>query len=191
MSCMWVPACGMCLAGWFPSVKAISEGTDMKRQRSISQGKPSLILYTNQLIDDPVSRSARSSRRSIKVHQFRPREVADELSLMDAELLRKICPEELEGCAWMKHDKASLLAVACKASPISCISKLTMYITSVVFVDTQYTRAPNIMAMIRVSNELAMLVPTEVLNEQTPTAMARCISAFIKVHMGVVTVLQA
>ena len=89
----------------------------MKSQRSISQGKPSLILYTNQLIDDPVSRSARTSRRSkLKLHQFRPREVADELSLMDAELLRKICPEELEGCAWMKHDKASLLVAACKAS---------------------------------------------------------------------------
>ena len=36
---------------------------------------------------------------------YPPREVAQELCLMDAELLRKIQPEELEHGAWMKKDK--------------------------------------------------------------------------------------
>ena len=39
-----------------------------------------------------------------KLHQFSPKEVAEELSLMDSELLRKIVPEELENGAWMKKD---------------------------------------------------------------------------------------
>ncbi len=39
-----------------------------------------------------------------KLHQFPPKEVAEELSLMDAQLLRKIVPEELQNGAWMKKD---------------------------------------------------------------------------------------
>ena len=40
-----------------------------------------------------------------KLHQFNPRDVADELSILDAEMLRQIDPKELEGGAWMKKDK--------------------------------------------------------------------------------------
>ncbi len=40
-----------------------------------------------------------------KLHSFNPREVAEELCLLDAELLRKIAPSELEGGVWMKKDK--------------------------------------------------------------------------------------
>ena len=56
---------------------------------------------------DPSSGVAdRNSETSVKkLHQFSPKEVAEELTLMDAELLRKIASEELENGAWMKRDK--------------------------------------------------------------------------------------
>ena len=59
---------------------------------------------------DPSSVTAdRHGETSVKkLHQFSPKEVAEELSLMDAELLRKIAPEELENGAWMKRDKVDL-----------------------------------------------------------------------------------
>ena len=40
-----------------------------------------------------------------KLHQFNPRDVASELSILDAEMIRQIGPGELEGGAWMKKDK--------------------------------------------------------------------------------------
>ena len=40
-----------------------------------------------------------------KLHHLPPREVAEELTLMDAELLRKIQPSELEDGAWMDKTK--------------------------------------------------------------------------------------
>ena len=43
------------------------------------------------------------SRR--KLNEYRSREVAEELCLMDSELLRKIEPAELQNGAWMKKDK--------------------------------------------------------------------------------------
>lgn len=43
-----------------------------------------------------------------KLHHLPPRELAEELTLMDAELLRKIQPRELEDGAWMDKDKVSL-----------------------------------------------------------------------------------
>jgi len=42
-----------------------------------------------------------------KLHHLSPRELAEELTLMDAELLRKIQPKELEDGAWMDKDKVS------------------------------------------------------------------------------------
>lgn len=42
-----------------------------------------------------------------KLHHYSPQEVAEELCLIDAELLRKIRPEELEKGAWMKNDKVN------------------------------------------------------------------------------------
>ncbi len=44
---------------------------------------------------------------SSSLAQQPPRDVAAELGAMDAELLRKISPSELEGGAWMKADKVS------------------------------------------------------------------------------------
>ena len=40
-----------------------------------------------------------------KLFSYNAREVAEELCLLDAELLRKIGPSELEGGVWMKKDK--------------------------------------------------------------------------------------
>ena len=40
-----------------------------------------------------------------KLNEYRSREVAEELCLMDSELLRKIEPAELQNGAWMKKDK--------------------------------------------------------------------------------------
>ena len=42
---------------------------------------------------------------SKKIHHLPPREVAQELTLMDAELLRRIQPSELEDGAWMDKTK--------------------------------------------------------------------------------------
>lgn len=41
--------------------------------------------------------------------------------------------------------------------------------------------APNIMVMVRSFNRVALLVPTEILEEETPQARAKVISAYIKV----------
>ncbi len=52
-----------------------------------------------------VSASASDSLPNKKLHQFNPCEVADELCLLDADLLRRILHTELEGGVWMKKDK--------------------------------------------------------------------------------------
>ena len=44
----------------------------------------------------------------MRLHSYQPQEVAEELCLMDAELLRKIGPKELENGAWMKQDKVGV-----------------------------------------------------------------------------------
>lgn len=41
----------------------------------------------------------------MRLHYYSPQQVAEELSLMDAQLLRRISPKELENGAWMKKDK--------------------------------------------------------------------------------------
>ena len=45
----------------------------------------------------------------------------------------------------------------------------------------KYSLAPNIMAMVSSFNQLALLIPSEILEEQTPQARAKVISNFIKV----------
>lgn len=47
--------------------------------------------------------------------------------------------------------------------------------------------APNVLAMVHASNDLAMLVPTEILSELTTHAMAKCISTYIKVSFIIPT----
>ena len=44
-----------------------------------------------------------------KLKEYRSREVAEELCLMDSELLRKIDTAELQNGAWMKKDKVGRL----------------------------------------------------------------------------------
>jgi hypothetical protein len=39
-----------------------------------------------------------------RLHYYRSREVAEELCLMDGEILRKIDPSELHNGAWMKKE---------------------------------------------------------------------------------------
>ena len=72
---------------------------------------PSLVVYTTELLATPDSLGdtplASPTTRRTKLHQFSPREVADELCLLDAELLRRIATTELEGGAWMKKDKVA------------------------------------------------------------------------------------
>ena len=43
-----------------------------------------------------------------KVHQYSSQEVAQTLTLIDAEFLRQIAPEELQNGAWMKKDLVSI-----------------------------------------------------------------------------------
>ena len=43
-----------------------------------------------------------------KLHEYSSREVAEELCLIDSELLRKIDTNELRNGAWMKKEKVSL-----------------------------------------------------------------------------------
>lgn len=45
------------------------------------------------------------------LHLFTPSEVAEELALRDAEMLRRITPEEIRDGAWMDEDKASSLDI--------------------------------------------------------------------------------
>ena len=46
-----------------------------------------------------------------KLYLYGSREVAEELSVMDSELLRKINPEELQNGAWMKKDKVGTCTI--------------------------------------------------------------------------------
>ena len=56
-----------------------------------------------------------------KLHHLPPREVAEELTLMDAELLRRIQPSELEDGAWMdKISKVSRFYETTICSDLCC-----------------------------------------------------------------------
>ena len=46
---------------------------------------------------------------------------------------------------------------------------------------SQDVLAPNVMAMVRAFNQLALLVPSEILEEKTPQARAKVISNYIQV----------
>ena len=49
----------------------------------------------------------------------------------------------------------------------------------------KYSLAPNIMAMVSSFNQLALVIPSEILEEQTPHARAKVISNYIKVSVQV------
>ena len=49
-------------------------------------------------------------------------------------------------------------------------------------INLQNERAPNVMAMVKSFNQLALLVPTEILEETTPQGRAKVISKYIKVR---------
>ena len=47
-------------------------------------------------------------QQSLHLILFTPKEVAEELTLRDSEMLRRISPDEIRHGAWMHNDKASL-----------------------------------------------------------------------------------
>ena len=60
-----------------------------------------------------------------KLLYYPPREVAQELCLMDAELLRKIQPEELVHGAWMKKDKVCVQYYTADSLHAECVRGCT------------------------------------------------------------------
>ena len=81
--------------------------------------------------------------------------------------------------AWYRNDFTSLLwkhgrcsfdvFVQAHSTRVSCV---------------QDEIAPNVMAMVKSFNRLALLVPTEILEETTPLGRAKVISKYIKVRVG-------
>ena len=67
------------------------------------------------------SSSGGQKRRKNKLCNFPPRDVAEEMTLLDAGLLRLIKASELENGAWMKKDKVS---------EFSCCSKIVFELWS-------------------------------------------------------------
>lgn len=57
------------------------------------------------------------------LHLFTPSEVAEELALRDAEMLRQITPGEIRDGAWMHEEKASTTAI-----PESYVCICTCYV---------------------------------------------------------------
>ena len=57
-----------------------------------------------------------------------------------------------------------------------------IFLTRVYCLLLQDTRAPNVMQMVQEFNRLALLVPTEVLDEKTASARAKVIACYIQVH---------
>lgn len=84
-----------------------------------------------------------------KIYQLDSKMLAAQLVLLDAEMLRKIKPDELKGGAWVGKNKE--------------------------------TRAPNVMKMVKEFNRLALLVPTEILEEKTPSGRAKVIACYIQI----------
>ena len=70
----------------------------------------------------------------------------------------------------------SLALCGCCAVSLPCLLCLCV---------CQDQRAPNIMAMVKSFNNVALLVPTEILEEATPHARAKVISTYIKVRVMV------
>ena len=56
-----------------------------------------------------------------------------------------------------------------------------MFLLLSIFIVVQDVLAPNVMAMVRAFNQLALLVPTEILEEKTPQGRAKVISNYIQV----------
>jgi len=73
---------------------------------------PSLKIVDNgrfdSVSDSPLFSPTVPPSVKTKLHHWPSREVANELCVMDAELIRSIKPEELEGGAWMKEDKVNM-----------------------------------------------------------------------------------
>ena len=68
-----------------------------------SSPSPFFLLVAIEEASGVSSSVADAPRR--KLNEYRSREVAEELCLMDSELLRKIEPPEPQNGAWMKKDK--------------------------------------------------------------------------------------
>jgi son of sevenless-like protein len=85
-----------------------------------------------------------------KLYLLPAKDVAEGLTTMDADLLKRISPDELHDGAWMKRAEKEKLA-------------------------------PNVLAMVQSFNQLALLVPTEILSEETHQQRAKVISAYIQI----------
>ena len=53
----------------------------------------------------------------------------------------------------------------------------------------QDSLAPNVIAMIRSFNQLALLVPSEILEETTPQARAKVITSYIQVYKTIIIII--
>lgn len=51
------------------------------------------------------------------ITQFNPRHIAEELAVMDGEMLRQIRIEEFKDCAWMKKNKVRIIFSSASVSP--------------------------------------------------------------------------
>ena len=78
-----------------------------------------------------------------KLHGYRSREVAEELCLIDSELLRKINPNELQNGAWMKKDKVSSIVLCCGAVVRVCVCVCCLLYTSPSPRDATLSRMPS------------------------------------------------
>lgn len=67
--------------------------------------------------------------------------------------------------------------------PVSSTLCMTTSLSSLPLNLQKAELAPNVLAMVKASNRIAMLVPGEVLDEVTPQGRAKVIGIFIKVHM--------
>lgn len=71
-----------------------------------------------------------SNKGKSKLWSFPPREVAEEMTLLDASLLRLIKASELEDGAWMKKDKVSETGGLSSSLVVDCWSDLKKMFTT-------------------------------------------------------------
>lgn len=67
------------------------------------------------------------------LHLFTPVEIAEELALRDAELLRRIGPREIRNGAWMDKDRVRTSYIIIQlVSPTRCLVDIRSYLISYV-----------------------------------------------------------
>ena len=84
-----------------PSIPSASPRDTLKSYGRVSQLSPSVTGGSSS------NNNGDSKERKSKLYGFSAKDVAEEMTLMDAGLLRLIKANELEDGAWMKKDKVS------------------------------------------------------------------------------------